>query len=67
MNFLTSYSIVSAWAKKYGYDDPDEFRQKAQEKFSLIRTGIVDQPSCRLLLLNVCPSNLRSYCVDLAN
>jgi hypothetical protein len=48
-----SYRIVTAWAKKYGYADPDEFRQKAQEKFSLIRTGIVDQPSCRLLLLNV--------------
>ncbi|KAL3440210.1 Alpha/Beta hydrolase protein [Aspergillus insuetus] len=46
------FPILSAWAKKYGYDDPDEFRQKAQEKFSLIRTGIVDQPSCRLLLLN---------------
>ncbi|CEL06550.1 Putative Conidial pigment biosynthesis protein Ayg1 (AFU_orthologue; AFUA_2G17550) [Aspergillus calidoustus] len=46
------FPIVTAWAKKYGYADPDEFRQKAQEKFSLIRTGIVDQPSCRLLLLN---------------
>ncbi|KAL2837244.1 Alpha/Beta hydrolase protein [Aspergillus pseudoustus] len=46
------FPILAAWAKKYGYDDPEEFRQKAQEKFSLIRTGVVNQPSCRLLLVN---------------
>ncbi|KAL3462104.1 Alpha/Beta hydrolase protein [Aspergillus heterothallicus] len=46
------FPILAAWAKKYGYDNSDEFCQNAQDKFSLIKTGIVDQPSCRLLLVN---------------
>ncbi|KKK17909.1 pigment biosynthesis protein [Aspergillus ochraceoroseus] len=46
------FQIVRAWATKYGYDDPEDFCKNAQQKFSLVETKIVDQPSCRLLLLN---------------
>ncbi|KAL2810307.1 Alpha/Beta hydrolase protein [Aspergillus granulosus] len=46
------FPILAAWANKYGYHDPEEFLHQGQKKFSLIGTGIVDQPSCRLLLLN---------------
>lgn len=44
---------MSGWARKYGYDDIQVFVQEARKKFSLVDTGIVDSPSCRLLLLNV--------------
>lgn len=44
--------LTPAWAKKYGYDNDVDFAKHAQKKFSLVETGIVDQPSCRLLLLN---------------
>jgi hypothetical protein len=43
-------------AEKFGYSDIADFRKNAQKKFSLIENGIAQQPSCRLLLLNVCPS-----------
>ncbi|RDW61151.1 heptaketide hydrolyase ayg1 [Aspergillus mulundensis] len=46
------FPIVSAWAKKYGYDEPADFCTQGQGKFSLLETGILDQPSTRLLLLN---------------
>ncbi|KAE8356235.1 Alpha/Beta hydrolase protein [Aspergillus coremiiformis] len=46
------FSITPGWAKKYGYDDVRRFAQEARKKFSLVETGIVDRPSCRLLLLN---------------
>ncbi|KAE8382650.1 Alpha/Beta hydrolase protein [Aspergillus bertholletiae] len=49
---LTSYRIMPGWTKKYGYDDAQAFVEEAQKKFSLVETGIVDRPSCRLLLLN---------------
>lgn len=45
--------LTPAWAKKHGYTDVEAFKSQAQKKFSLIETGIADQPSCRLLLLNV--------------
>lgn len=44
---------MPGWTKKYGYDDTEVFVQEARKKFSLVETGIVDRPSCRLLLLNV--------------
>ncbi|PYI13074.1 alpha/beta-hydrolase [Aspergillus japonicus CBS 114.51] len=46
------FLLTPAWAKKYGYSDVADFRANAQKKFSLVETGIVDQPSTRLLLLN---------------
>lgn len=47
------YSITDSWAEKYGYETTEDFVQNAQKKFSLVETGVVDQPNCRLLLLNV--------------
>ncbi|KAE8149071.1 Alpha/Beta hydrolase protein [Aspergillus avenaceus] len=46
------FRITPGWAKKYGYDNIQQFTQEARKKFSLVETGIVDRPSCRLLLLN---------------
>ncbi|KAL4802010.1 Alpha/Beta hydrolase protein [Aspergillus unguis] len=46
------FPIVRAWAKKYGYDDPAQFVEEGQNRFSLLQTGVLDQPSTRLLLLN---------------
>lgn len=46
-------SITDSWAEKYGYESTEDFVQNAQKKFSLVETGVVDQPNCRLLLLNV--------------
>jgi hypothetical protein len=45
--------ITDCWAEKYGYSSTKEFEENAQKKFSLIETGVMDQPNCRLLLLNV--------------
>ena len=39
---------------KFGFESEEEFKEKAKEKFSLVDTGIVDQESSRLLLINVC-------------
>lgn len=39
---------------KFGFESEEEFKEKAKEKFSLVETGIVDQESSRLLLINVC-------------
>ncbi|KAF9883866.1 hypothetical protein FE257_002709 [Aspergillus nanangensis] len=46
------FEITPAWATKYGYASVEEFEATAQKKFSLVETGIVKMPSCRLLLLN---------------
>ncbi|KAL5337463.1 alpha/beta-hydrolase [Aspergillus crustosus] len=46
------FPILEAWAKKYGYEDPREFCQNAQGKFSLLENGVLENSSCRLLLLN---------------
>lgn len=51
--YLTYHSFCRAIAQKYGYEDVEEFKQKAQKEFSLVETGIVNQPSTRLLLINV--------------
>ncbi|KAB8074421.1 Alpha/Beta hydrolase protein [Aspergillus leporis] len=46
------FQITPGWAKKYGFDNVQELLRGARKKFSLVETGIVDRPSCRLLLLN---------------
>jgi hypothetical protein len=51
---LTSFdSLLPALTRKFGYDNPEEFKQQAQNTFSLVETGIVEQESTRLLLINV--------------
>ncbi|KAJ5381395.1 Heptaketide hydrolyase ayg1 [Penicillium cataractarum] len=46
------FTITDCWAEKYGYSSTKEFEENAQKKFSLVETGVMDQPNCRLLLLN---------------
>ncbi|KAJ6155488.1 Heptaketide hydrolyase ayg1 [Penicillium chermesinum] len=46
------FTITDSWAEKYGYETTEEFIRDSQKKFSLVETGVVDQPNCRLLLLN---------------
>ena len=38
---------------KHGYTTMKEFRKDAQRRFSLLETGVIQQPSTRLLLINV--------------
>lgn len=40
-------------AMKHGYDTVEEYKEDVQKKFSLLETGIIQKPSCRLLLINV--------------
>lgn len=38
---------------KFGYDSVDEYKRTGKERFSLLDNGVFDNPSCRLLLVNV--------------
>lgn len=40
-------------ALKHGYRTVGDYRDNVQKKFSLLEAGILDQPSTRLLLINV--------------
>ena len=40
-------------AMKHGFQSVEEYKAKAQKKFSLLETGIIQKPSTRLLLVNV--------------
>lgn len=40
-------------AQKHGYATVEEFKNDAQNRFSLLETGIIDKSSTRLLLINV--------------
>ncbi|KEF51017.1 uncharacterized protein A1O9_12943 [Exophiala aquamarina CBS 119918] len=46
------FILSHAYVLKYGYKDWEELKEKAQKDFSLVESGIVDGPSCRLLLVN---------------
>lgn len=50
---LTHPRLTPAMAMKYGFQSVEEYKAKAQEKFSLLKTGIIKGPSTRLLLVNV--------------
>lgn len=39
-------------AMKHGFESVEAYREGAQKKFSLLETGILDQPSTRLLLVS---------------
>jgi hypothetical protein len=52
-SMLTTGRLLPSLAVKYGFDSVEEFKTKAQKKFSLLETGILDKPSTRLLLVNV--------------
>lgn len=40
-------------AQKFGYDNVEDFKENAQKTFSLAETGVLEQESTRLLLVNV--------------
>lgn len=46
------WTALPALTEKFGYAAVDEFLESAQRDFSLVENGIVDMPSCRLLLVN---------------
>lgn len=46
------FSVTEALVGKYGYRDVEELKECAQRDFSLVESGIVEKPSCRLLLVN---------------
>ncbi|CAL5871260.1 uncharacterized protein PFLUO_LOCUS5508 [Penicillium psychrofluorescens] len=46
------FTLTPCLAEKFGYADVADFEKNAQKKFSLVETGVVDQPNCRLLMLN---------------
>ncbi len=47
------FRLAPAMAAKHGYAAVDEYREGVQKKFSLLELGIIQQPSTRLLLINV--------------
>jgi len=46
------FVLSEAYVAKYGYKDWEELREKAQKDYSLVESGLLDGPSCRLLLVN---------------
>ncbi|KAK0717232.1 Alpha/Beta hydrolase protein [Lasiosphaeria miniovina] len=46
------FQLTPAMAMKHGYASADEYKAGVQKKFSLLETGIVHQPSTRLMLVN---------------
>lgn len=38
---------------KHGYTSVETFKAEGQKKFSLVETGILEQPATKLLLVNV--------------
>ncbi|EJT68533.1 hypothetical protein GGTG_13891 [Gaeumannomyces tritici R3-111a-1] len=46
------FKLSPAMAMKHGFESVEAYREGAQKKFSLLETGILDQPSTRLLLVN---------------
>lgn len=46
------FAAEHAYLAKYGYKDWNELVEKAQDDYSLVTNGILDGPSCRLLLVN---------------
>lgn len=46
------WTALPALREKFGYETVDEMLDHAQRDFSLVENGIVDLPSCRLLLVN---------------
>ncbi|KAJ9132374.1 Esterase FrsA [Pleurostoma richardsiae] len=46
------FKLTPAMAAKHGYDSVEEYKAGVQKKFSLLETGVISKPSCRLLLIN---------------
>lgn len=46
------WTALPALQEKFGYKTEEEFLDNAQKDFSLVETGVVNLPACRLLLIN---------------
>jgi len=46
-------SLTQVLALKFGYANVEDMKRDSMERFSLLVNGIMDKPSCRLLLVNV--------------
>ena len=46
-------SLTQVLALKFGYANVQEMMKDSRKRFSLLENGILDQPSTRLLLVNV--------------
>ena len=46
------WTALPALREKFGYGTEDEFMDRAQKDFSLLKTGVAEMPCCRLLLIN---------------
>ncbi|KAL2161111.1 hypothetical protein VTH06DRAFT_8330 [Thermothelomyces fergusii] len=49
---VDGHELTPAMAMKHGFKSVEEYKAKAQKKFSLLETGIIQRPSTRLLLVN---------------
>ena len=45
--------LTRALAQKWGYHSVEAMREDAMERFSLVKSGVLDKPCTRLLLVNV--------------
>ena len=52
-NMLTRNSLAECLVEKWGYESVEAMKKDAMKRFSLLENGILDQPSTRLLLVNV--------------
>lgn len=50
---LTCSRLSPAMAMKHGYSNVDDYKNGVQTKFSLLKSGLLDKLSTRLLLINV--------------
>ena len=50
---LTKSSLAECLAEKWGYESVETMKKDAMKRFSLLENGILDQPSTKLLLINV--------------
>ena len=46
------WNALPALTEKFGYDSAEAFMDGAQKTWSLVQDGMLDGPSCRLLLIN---------------
>ena len=53
VELMSDYRFNRAMSMKFGFESEEEFKEKAKGKFSLVETGVVEQESSRLLLINV--------------
>lgn len=50
---LTRVSLAECLMEKWGYENIEAMKSDAMQRFSLLENGVLDQPSTRLLLVNV--------------